>query len=250
MKLVGIYLIRRLSDGMCYVGQSVDIIRRLKDHQRLSKEYIDHAIQKHGVDAFVFEILELCDESNLNQREIHWIASIDSIAPNGFNLTYGGKSGRHSDETRRKISEAHKGKKHHQWGKPHSPETRRKIGESSKGNQYAKGYRHTPETRQKLSEIHKGKVISLKTRRKMSESRKGKKRSPEHCQKLSEASKGEKNPRFGKPVTLETRVAKYRRRKRVNDPHLCNLHCSRTIVPKRALLAHDPTMGIRHHWRI
>ena len=169
--MIGIYLIRRLSNSKCYVGQSVDVEWRLKYHQRYydKRSYIARAIQKHGIDNFAFEILELCDEDLLNQREIFWIAALDTVHPHGFNLEHGGKSGRPSEETRRKISEANK-------GKTHSEEAKRKIGEARKG-------KPSP---------YKGKTLSNEHRRKMSEARKGKRRKPfsdEHRRKLSEANK-------------------------------------------------------------
>ena len=58
----------------------------------------------------------------------------------------------HSEETRRKISEANKGKKH----KPFSEETRRKMSESRKGRHSPmKGRTHSEETRRKMSDAAK-----------------------------------------------------------------------------------------------
>ena len=110
--LIGIYLIRNLITGMCYVGQSVDIKTRWRHHKCYRDStpgYIANAIKKHGIDAFAFEILELCEEDNLNQREIHWIARLNSVSPNGYNLEYGGRGGRPSAEACAKMSEATKG---------------------------------------------------------------------------------------------------------------------------------------------
>ena len=84
-----------------------------------------------------------------------------------------------SKEIRRKISEAHK-------GKTHSEETKRKLSESQKGKT------HSEETKRKLSEAKKGKTFSEEHKRKLSESQKGKSRSEESKRKLSEANKGRK----------------------------------------------------------
>ena len=46
-----------------------------------------------------------------------------------------------SEEHKKKLSEAKKGKKGH----PHTAESKRKISESHMGNQYTKGYKQTPE---------------------------------------------------------------------------------------------------------
>ena len=99
-----------------------------------------------------------------------------------------------SDETRRKMSEALK-------GKPRSKEIRRKISEAHKGKTHSeesrknmsesqKGKTFSEETRRKISETRKGKTFSEETKRKMSEVKKGKTFSEEHKRKLSESQKG------------------------------------------------------------
>ena len=88
-----------------------------------------------------------------------------------------------SEETRRKLSEANR-------GKVFSEETKRKLSESQKGRVFSE------ETRRRMSEAKKGKnhkPFSEETRRKLSEAKKGKKRKPfseETRRKLSEANKG------------------------------------------------------------
>jgi NUMOD3 motif len=89
-----------------------------------------------------------------------------------------------SKEHRRKLSEAHKGKNHYLYGKSHSEETRKKISDASKGRIFSK------ETKIKMSEAKKN--ISEETRRKMSEAHKGKTASEETRRKMSEAHKGTK----------------------------------------------------------
>ena len=84
-----------------------------------------------------------------------------------------------SKEIRRKISEAHK-------GKTHSEKSRRNMSESQKGKAFSE------ETKRKLSEAKKGKTFSEEHKRKLSESQKGKSRSEESKRKLSEANKGRK----------------------------------------------------------
>ena len=88
-----------------------------------------------------------------------------------------------SDETKRKRSEAKK-------GKPLSEETCKKLTEAHKGKH------HSDETKQKIAAAHKGKSLSDETRRKLSEAKKGKPLSVEHRQKLSEAKKGRKRQPF------------------------------------------------------
>ena len=103
------------------------------------------------------------------------------------------KGKKFSEETRRKISEANK-------RRTLSEETRRKISESMKGENHPfYGKQHTYETKKKMSEAHKGennqnfgKHISDDMRRKISEALKGRTFSEEHRRKLSEAHKRKK----------------------------------------------------------
>ena len=86
--------------------------------------------------------------------------------------------GKHlSEETRKKVSEAMK-------GHTVSEETRKKIAEALKGKP------RSEETRKKISEAMKGHTVSEETRKKVSEAHKGKSLSEEHKNKVSEATKG------------------------------------------------------------
>lgn len=189
--MIGIYCIRRRSNGKCYVGQSINIEKRFKDHKRWAHKnsYIERVIRKHGIDAFVWEILEICDEDVLNQREIHWIASLDTMKPNGYNLAFGGNHTRLTKEAREKIRRSKLGEKNPNYGRTYTPEERQRISESLQGeNNPFYGKTHSPEVLRKISERHKGKKVyfSPEHRRKLSEARKGWVNSPETRRKLSE----------------------------------------------------------------
>ena len=110
------------------------------------------------------------------------------------------KGTKHSEETRKKISETLKlliGEKCAFYGKKHSEESKRKMSESHKGKKFSE------ETKRKISEAHKGKKFSEKHKRKLSVSHrgqtpwnKGKKFSEEHKRKMSESTSGEKHPNW------------------------------------------------------
>ena len=75
--------------------------------------------------------------------------------------------GKHlSEETKKKISDARK-------GKPKSAETRKKMSEAMKGNKHALGCKRSEETKKKMSEAKKGKLISEEHKNKISEANKG-----------------------------------------------------------------------------
>jgi hypothetical protein len=89
------------------------------------------------------------------------------------NLTDGGEGSVgyvQSEEAKRKMSEAKKGKPPHNKGK--------------------KGTPPSEETKQKLSEAHKGRIFSEETKQKLSEANKGKLHTEEAKQKISQAKKG------------------------------------------------------------
>ncbi len=79
-----------------------------------------------------------------------------------------GSSGRIcSEETKVKISTAQIGDKNHSYGKSPSEETRKKLSDAGKGRVFSE------ETRKKLSEKSKGRSLSEETKRKISQSIKG-----------------------------------------------------------------------------
>ena len=70
----------------------------------------------------------------LESELMKWYDSIE----NGYNTSaYNSHHCKHSEETRRKISEAHTGEKSYWYGKHHSEESKKKIAESKFGNHYA-----------------------------------------------------------------------------------------------------------------
>ena len=74
--MIGIYLITNKVNGKKYVGQSIDIEERWKDHiwaSKKSKLLIYRAMRKYGIDNFDFSILEECSIDKLDEREIYWI---------------------------------------------------------------------------------------------------------------------------------------------------------------------------------
>jgi len=85
-----------------------------------------------------------------------------------------------SEETKRKISKVHEGKKLRGVGWRHSEETKQKIREAQKGKPrpWLIGHVVSEETRRKIGAAQKGKVcppVSEETRRKLSEAGKGNK---------------------------------------------------------------------------
>lgn len=88
----------------------------------------------------------------------------------------------HSEETKKKLSEAHKGIVAGMSGKHHSKESKKKMSEALKGKvPWIKGKKHSKEALKKMSEKLKGKIawnkgkpMAEESKRKLSESLKGK----------------------------------------------------------------------------
>ena len=104
MKNPGIYILTSPS-GKQYVGLDSDMPNRAKKHLRgASKDCraIHAAIKKHGAENFSVEYIRYPGISReaLNAVEKWKIAQLNTIAPNGYNLTDGGESGSHSEESR------------------------------------------------------------------------------------------------------------------------------------------------------
>lgn len=74
-----------------------------------------------------------------------------------------------SNDTRLKHSMACSGSNNPMYGKKFTEEHRRKIGEASKGRH------HSDETKEKISLAHRGKIVSEETRQKLSVAKTGKK---------------------------------------------------------------------------
>lgn len=88
-----IYIIKNSVNNKVYIGQtSTDISIRMRAHRHSSKYKsgkLYEAMRTLGVDKFWIERLCYCSNSDLNEKEIEYIAKYDSFY-NGYNSTLGG----------------------------------------------------------------------------------------------------------------------------------------------------------------
>ena len=75
----GIYKITNLNNGLCYVGQAVNVADRWRQHikrglgaEAPTQNKLYPAMLKEGVENFSFELIEDCDRTKLNEREDYW----------------------------------------------------------------------------------------------------------------------------------------------------------------------------------
>jgi group I intron endonuclease len=147
--------------GLVYIGQTINSLAIRKAHHALRTKKGDRrtafhiALLEHGFSAFQWEQIDTAETAEeLDAKEKHWIAHYQSDNPaHGYNGTDGGIKTVYSPETRRKISEAKKGKPNGKKGKHHTPEHCRHISEANKGRVISE------ETRRKINDTLKGKGI-------------------------------------------------------------------------------------------
>ena len=102
--MTGIYKITDKISGKSYVGQSIHIFNRWKEHARsIRKEKgINGNDASLKLENLTFEILELCSAEELDDKEIYWIKYYDSYN-NGFNKTSGGQHKRGEEKDKREY---------------------------------------------------------------------------------------------------------------------------------------------------
>lgn len=186
--MIGIYKITNKINGKVYVGQSVELEERKREHFRCLRKgihdniYLQNSFYKYGEENFVFEVIEYISEpleNVLTEREQYWIDYYGGYtSSNTYNLKEAGSHGRDSELLKQIKSNAQKGK------------IMPKLSDEHK---------------QAISEKLKGIKRSQETKNKISNARKGIKFSEEHCKHISEGKKGGTPWNKGVPASLETR---------------------------------------------
>lgn len=173
-KISAIYRILNTANGKYYYGSSSNVYERFYRHKlHLNKKkhdnsYLQNAWSKYGSNAFVFEIVEECPKTNLRNREQFYIDTMKSTNRSvGYNIAPFANRPPMTEETKRKIGQANKGKITWIKGKHHSKQTKHKISESNKKNNYMKnrtgdlhhfyGKKHSEESKAKMSAAKIGK---------------------------------------------------------------------------------------------
>jgi len=177
-----IYTAVCLVTGKVYVGQTVQSVEaRWKKHTDAVRSGsalpFHRALRKYGAESFQFGVVEECFSlAALNEAEARWIAELGAFGPGGYNCTTGGEGFTVSANTKKRMSEARKGKPTSErgagnpfYGKKHTPEViaqmKAKLGErfSGEGNPFH-GRTHSLATRKRLSEAHRGRPMHENTR--------------------------------------------------------------------------------------
>lgn len=205
----GIYEIRHRPTDRCYIGSSVNIDLRWREHERHlargvhKSHYLQRVWSKYGAGEFAFRILLRCKPADLvfyEQRCLDSFLPVFNSCPTAESqLGY-----RHSVETRAKMSASRPKDFSPMKGRRHSEATRRLISAKKKGRIVGPP---SEETRRKISQAQKGRTVSPErrarisatllgrkngppseaTRAKIGAGNRGRPKSPEHRAKLSAA---------------------------------------------------------------
>ena len=196
----GIYCIRCVPTGKVYVGQAVNLHKRLNNHQkrleagRSRHRYLQHAWDKYGSESFVFEMLEEVEPARLVEREGHFIKLFNASDPSrsfDFCPAAGSVLGvKHPPEYGAAIAARRR-------GKPLSAETRARIAAAGLGRRHTaesiarmsasrKGDVHSPEHRTRTPPHTRGSLPPRTTGQNWPRRRRGKPKTPEHRAKLAQ----------------------------------------------------------------
>ncbi len=207
--MYNIYLITNLDNNKKYVGLTkFSITERFYQHVKRGF-LLTEAIKKYGEDKFFIELIEEVDTAGrAYELEQYYIKEYNTKVPYGYNLTDGGDgifgwevTEEYRQECSERVKQLHKEKKVGMYGKNHSDETKRKMSVASKGKSkpWLIGRKLSPESIEKLRQINLGRVLSDETRKKISENHHdvngknnpmyGKNHSPETIEKLREKAK-------------------------------------------------------------
>lgn len=227
--------------GKMYIGQTINYKRRMncyKTDRSQGQTIINRSIEKYGWDAHQKKIIHICQPEELDDLERYYIELYQTFESKfGMNLRTGGNGNfKVSLETRKKLSQSHKGQI--AWSKglkgvfKHSEEWKQKARERMLGKKLFLGGTQTKETRDKISSRMKGRVFSEEHKRKLSDSKKGNKNgmfgkvySEEEKTQMSQRVSGEKSPFYGKKRSEEVvanikegiRLSKLKKQQNINN---------------------------------
>lgn len=164
----GIYEIKNTVNGKRYVGSSIHIEKRFKEHLRdlKSKTHHSQALQNawnfHGENSFSFNVLAKLEASEIKsteQRLIDWVFENESDNYNSSRSSTSPMHGRRHKESTKQLMAANRcGEKNAFFGKKHTPETIAKLKSSLAGrDSWAKGKTFSEEHKAKLSAAKAGK---------------------------------------------------------------------------------------------
>lgn len=154
-----------------YIGQTIQKLkRRLQKHISTTKNKVTNKIHlnhknawiqgliiRNQIDNLKVELIEEVNIESLNDREIFWIAYYNN---EGYNLTNSTTGGNHyttmTDDVKRRIGDASRGNKY-MLGKKHSEETKKLLSDIMMGDKNPNyGLKRSDETKKKIGDANRG----------------------------------------------------------------------------------------------
>ena len=169
--MIGIYKITSPT-GRIYIGQSINIPHRWREYKNLeckSQTKLYRSFLKYGWVNHTFEIITECEISELNNLERYYqdLYNVLKAGLNCFLTKATDKSGKMCETVKKKIGDANRGEKNHNYGKKASAETKAKL------SAVRKGIKRSAESIEKTRLANIGRKASEETRRKQSEKKLG-----------------------------------------------------------------------------
>lgn len=263
-KVAGIYCFIHRPTLKCYVGSSVHVHGRHRGHfksaRKGSNDHFHKCIRELGEESFDFEVIEVlngCTRAFLLEREKFWIQFYDAASVDGFNSVADPTKGwdyAFSDVTKERLAAAARGKAYHK-GFKHSDEAKKKMSDAKKGRKLSNehkakigaagiGRKPTEETLSKLSKALKGRIITPEWRAKLAAAQTGKTHTEETRKKMAGRMRGNKimlgrkhteetkakisAGNIGREVSEETRerIAAPQRGRKFSEEHIKNISIS------------------------
>lgn len=207
-----IYLLTNIINNKIYIGQTwndLNLRMGIEGKNYKNSVHLYNAIQKHGIENFKYTVLQIVSsQEEANFYEDKYIKDYNSLDPKiGYNIKEGGANGKHSEETKYKISASIKNKK---WSEealkaksdagkktlgikrgPLSEERKELISSFSKewheNNEHPMlNKNHTEEAKKKISESLKGRIVTEETKAKRAATLSAKNKSAERDAKIIE----------------------------------------------------------------
>jgi len=133
-----LYVITNLVNGKQYVGITGDPEQRRREHfSGHGSRLVWNAIRKYGRENLLFEVWYESDKQWITTMECRAIVMLGTYAKRGYNLTLGGESNvgrKFTEESRRKMSLAHIGRRSGAFGRKHTPQARQRMSASHRVN--------------------------------------------------------------------------------------------------------------------
>lgn len=196
----GIYVLVNKRNGKRYVGRTVNFHKREITHYWLLRSHRHFNIHLQRAwdqgDEFDFQIIEECEPSRCNEREIYWISEYNTMnSEYGYNLCEGGKTTtgyKFSEEAKKKISAKASNRKYSKETiEKRKKSLKKRMEEDEDFTEYLRE-RWSAGARNKPS-WNAGIPCPEWKKKQVSEKLKGRKISEAHKQKLKELYSGDKS---------------------------------------------------------